>query len=103
MRERASAVFECCDQVINSFHKSIGRNAAQLAEVGEVLARGESRIEADVIEQSAEARIVGVDRTAIGSKDARDHAERRGFAGAVGTEESGDGAVGCCEGQVADG
>ena len=89
----------------------MARNALEFAEVANVFARGESRVEAGLVGEDAETGLGGeficdyvvtvdVDGAAVGFDEAVDHAQRGGFPRAVGAEEASDGAVGGGEGNV---
>jgi hypothetical protein len=74
-----------------------GRYAAQFAEVGEIFAGGEPGVETYVIEQGSNG-FVDSNPAVVRLEDSTDHAEGGGFAGAVRSQETGNGSVGGVEG-----
>ena len=102
------------DQLVDPLLERVALQPLQLAEVANVLARGETRVDGAGVGEHAEPGARGADIgarggtvdhnvTAVGRDERVEHAQRRGLAGAVGTEQTGDGAVLGDERHVVDG
>ena len=85
------------DHLLHALAEKFARHSAQLAEINQILPDGEPRINSDVIEQRPDAAlarervasgddIVDDDRARFGFQHAADHAQRSGFARAVGSQ-----------------
>jgi hypothetical protein len=92
---------ELGEHLLYSFRELNGWDAAQLAEVGEVFARGEAGVETYVIEERTD-RFVNSNPSVVGLEHSTDHAEGSGFAGAVRSQEASDCSVGSAKGEVPD-
>jgi len=94
------------EKLLNSILQPGRGDAAQVTEIGDILACGEPWIKPRVIEQGANIPL-GVGRIVVNANAASlrfqyttDHSQRRRLTGPVGPEKSGDGPIASCEGKV---
>lgn len=101
------------EQFLGAIAKPLAADALQLAEVTDVLARGQPRIESEAVGQHAEpflrllwrrhpVDLVHVNLAGVGLHHAVQHSQRRCLAGAVRPENAGNRPVGCLEADVVD-
>src|SRR5580658_4600518 len=78
------------------------RDALEFAKIFKIFADSQAWIEADVIQQRADASI-DMNRTLVRLQHSADHAQRGGFAGAVRSQKAGNFSIGSAEGKIPDG